>query len=142
MVFLTIFLFITFSTLLSDTFKNIIAFLQNRKKGIYSLGKLNWQMWLLCSLVTFLPERQVAFYAQFCKFNAWETYTITWPEMLNNDFLFFWIFSVRAARHDQRFEWSGSPQRRTRFAATKLQKLLQLSKKFVFKKMSVERWYF
>ena len=54
--------------------------------------------------------------------------------MLNNDFLFFFFsnFSVRAARHDQRFEWSGSPQRRTRFAATKLQKLLQLSKKMCF----------
>ena len=51
------------------------------------------------------------------------------PEMLNNDFLFFFIFSVRAARHDQRIEWSGSPQRRTRMATTKQQKLLQLKKK-------------
>ena len=63
--------------------------------------------------------------------------------MLNNDFLlFFPNFSVRAARHDQRFEWSGSPQRRTRFAATKLQKLLQLSKKCVFKKSVCRKMIF
>merc|ERR1712115_445150 len=55
---------------------------------------------------------------------------------------------VRASRHDQRIEWSGSPQRRTRMATTKQQKLLQLKKKnprfsHFFKKiqlfMSVER---
>ena len=58
------------------------------------------------------------------------------------------FFSVRASRHDQRIEWSGSPQRRTRMATTKQQKLLQLKKKnssiFAFFKkiqlfMSVER---
>jgi len=54
------------------------------------------------------------------------------PEMLNFWFSFkkkTFFFSVRASRHDQRIEWSGSPQWRTRMATTKQQKLLQLKKK-------------